>query len=259
MMEDCDKRASLFNTAAIAYDKFRPGYPEQLIDDMLNLADVATSSCLLEVGCGTGKATVQVAKRGYSIDCIDPGANLLELAKKNCKAWPSVRFHHGKFEQADLNPNHYDLIYSAQAFHWIDQNLRWSLCRKYLLPKGAVSVLHNYSPIPHQGTGKELTERLEQITAGVAKVDDHEASIRKWTKEMEQSGVFAVVYVRRYNWIRSFTTEQYIGLFTTFSDFLSMPKGTQEKVANVIQEIITTNGGTYNHCYESVLFEGILC
>ena len=257
-MKGSEKRAALFDTAATAYDKFRPGYPEQLIDDMLNLPCVTASSRLLEVGCGTGKATVQVAQRGYSIDCIDPGANLLAIARKNCKAWPSVRFLQGKFEQVSLSPNHYDLVYSAQAFHWVGQDIRWSLCRTYLVPKGAVAVIHNYSPVPQQGSGRELTARLEQLTAGSMKSNDHEASIRQWTEEMEGTGAFSAVGVRRYSWKRPFTAEEYVGLFATFSDFLSMAQQRQEAVIATIRDIIAANGGIYEHQYESVLFEGVL-
>ena len=54
-MDNLPERAALFDTAAIAYDRFRPGYPQQLIDDMIGISGVALSSRLLEVGCGTGK------------------------------------------------------------------------------------------------------------------------------------------------------------------------------------------------------------
>jgi len=257
-MADREKQAALFDAAAAAYDRFRPGYPEQLIDDMLRLASVTAASRLLEVGCGTGKLTVQIASRGNSIECVDPGANLLAVARKNCCAWPKVTFLHGKFEEVALPPNHYDLIYSAQAFHWVDQNLRWSLSKRYLVPSGALAIIHNYSPLPRQGPGAELTARLQQITAGAMQPTDHEASIRQWEQEMERTALFSELHVRRYGWTRPFTAEEYVGLFTTFSDFLSLTADQQEVVTATIREVITANGGILHHQYESVLFQGVL-
>ena len=114
------------------------------------------------------------------------GTNLRMIAQQACMSWPSVRFYSGKFEQVTLPLEHYDLIYSAQAFHWVDQDLRWHLCRRYLTHDGSVGPIYNYSPMPDQGLGRELTLTLEKITAGCMKATDHNGAISKWKVTVQE-------------------------------------------------------------------------
>lgn len=92
------KRGKLFDSMALDYDRFRPGYPRAIVNEVVALASLKSSSRLFEIGCGTRKATVYFASHGYLIDCVDPGKKLLGLAKENCRSWPQVSFQLGKFE-----------------------------------------------------------------------------------------------------------------------------------------------------------------
>ena len=80
-----------FNTAPTLYEDVRPGYPEELIQDVLDLSGLNDHSRILEVGCGTGKATRPFAERGYELVCLDIGADLIAVAKEKLKAFPNVR------------------------------------------------------------------------------------------------------------------------------------------------------------------------
>jgi SAM-dependent methyltransferase len=80
------KRGKLFESSALDYDQFRPSYPDKIINELVSLSNLRSSSRLLEVGCGTGKATVRLAARGYLIDCVDPGKSLIAFAKRNCRS-----------------------------------------------------------------------------------------------------------------------------------------------------------------------------
>ncbi|HEX7993596.1 MAG TPA: hypothetical protein VF506_06705, partial [Streptosporangiaceae bacterium] len=46
-----------FDSAAERYDRARPDYPAELLDELVLLAGLRPGAQLLEVGCGTGKAT----------------------------------------------------------------------------------------------------------------------------------------------------------------------------------------------------------
>ena len=54
----------IFDEVADLYDRYRPGYPERLATDLLQMANVQPGDRLLEIGCGTGKATVHFARMG---------------------------------------------------------------------------------------------------------------------------------------------------------------------------------------------------
>ncbi len=209
---------------------------------------------MLEIGCGTGKATVLFAARGLSIDCVDPGEALLSVARAACRDWPRVRFAPGRFEALDLPEGHYNLIYAAQAFHWVDPNVRWLKCHGRLRAHGSIALLYNFSPLPEGPVETELSEMVHRESGGATEAWDHEESIRKWGQEIESTNLFDGLTVRRHTWVRRCSAEQYSGLFRTYSDFMSMPPEVQGRIADGIGRILGSSGGFIDHRYETVLF-----
>src|SRR5262245_17855886 len=108
-----------FDQVAAEYDAIRPGYPEPLIEDIISMSNLPADGLILEVGCGTGQATIPFAQRGYHMTCLDIGAALAALAAQNCRAYPEVQIQVASFETWEGNPDTFDLIISATAFHWI--------------------------------------------------------------------------------------------------------------------------------------------
>ncbi|MBD2511372.1 methyltransferase domain-containing protein [Nostoc muscorum FACHB-395] len=88
-----DERTHLrttFNQVALLYDQVRPGYPEALFYDVVFLSEITPDGRILEIGCGTGQATVPFARRDYRILCIELGENLATVAQRNLAAYPQV-------------------------------------------------------------------------------------------------------------------------------------------------------------------------
>ena len=56
-----------FDHIADLYDRHRPRYPEKLFDDLLSLSGIIPSERILEIGSGTGQATLPLARRGFSL------------------------------------------------------------------------------------------------------------------------------------------------------------------------------------------------
>jgi SAM-dependent methyltransferase len=247
------ERAVLFDTAAGRYDQHRPGYPPEIIGELMELAMITPRSRVLEVGCGTGKATVSVAAAGCSIDCVDPGGNLVSIARQNCAQWPGVRFVIGRFEEIVLESHAYDLVYSAQAFHWTDPLTRWRRCAECLAHGGSVALVNNYSIAPVTGPGRDISAMVEHETGGAMKPWAHVAAVEEWTKEMDATGLFGPVQVRRHRWTRRRTAEQYVGLFGTYSDFLSLSPAVQDRVSQGIRDVLARHDGWIDHSYETVL------
>ena len=69
-----------FNTVASLYDEVRPGYPDELVRDVLDLSGMDRSGKILEVGCGTGQASRLFATLGCEMICLDIGQDLIEIS-----------------------------------------------------------------------------------------------------------------------------------------------------------------------------------
>ena len=247
------RRGALFEASAFDYDLYRPSYPLEVIREAVSLSNLRSSSRLLEIGCGTGKATLPFASRGFMIDCIDPGKRLIDFARQNCRAWPNASFTRGTFEEVRLEPRYYDLVYSAQAFHWVDPGIRLRKAADALVERGSLALLYNYPGKTKDRVVPLLNDAIEEASGGMLKAWDYGDEIADWTREIGSSGLFRGIRLLRHQWMQSYNAERYTGLFRTYSDFLSLPRPARRKVLQRIREVIQGNGGSLCRSYDCVL------
>src|SRR4029077_15228800 len=109
----------VFDSVAEAYDDVRRGYPTALVDAALTRGALAAGARVVEVGCGTGKLTQALVARGLRVDAVDPGARMIEVARRRVGRSPLVRFHVARFEDVAFGRAPFDAVVSATAFHWV--------------------------------------------------------------------------------------------------------------------------------------------
>jgi ubiquinone/menaquinone biosynthesis C-methylase UbiE len=137
MTEDQNRLRTTFDGAALLYDQVRPGYPEELFDDMVALSRLPPGGRVLEIGCGTGQATVPLARRGYRVLCVELGENLATVARRNLLPYSRAEVQTGDFEEYPLQEGAFDLAASATAFHWLDPAVAYPKVARALRPGGS--------------------------------------------------------------------------------------------------------------------------
>jgi SAM-dependent methyltransferase len=252
-------RGALFDAVAAHYDLYRPPYPDAAINAVVSLSTLGPSSRLLEVGCGTGQATVQFASRGYSIDCVDPGRNLVSRAVRNCSSYPRIRFTVDTFENAALRARTYDLLFSAHAFHWVSPTVRLKKAARLLARNGSLALLYNYPGRPEEKPLQRLGLQLERESRGRLKAWDYMKDIALWSTEIASCGLFRDLTVCRHRWFKRYTADEYVGLLRTYTDFLSLPHHLQERLAQRIGRVVSRNGGTVTRPYDCILIHARAC
>src|ERR1700742_1269450 len=95
------ERRLVFGEVAELYDRHRPTYPAELVDDLVALAGLDGSRPVLEVGAGTGKATVLFASRGIPVIAVEPSAEMAAVAARNAGAAGTVEIEQSDFEAWD--------------------------------------------------------------------------------------------------------------------------------------------------------------
>jgi SAM-dependent methyltransferase len=134
-------QGTVFDGVAEAYDEVRRGYPDALVDAALTHGGLGRGARVVEVGCGTGKLTELLARRGLEVDAVDPGARMIEVARRRVGGSPLVRFHVARFEDVELAGAPYDGLLSATAWHWIDPAVGWRKAATLLEPGGLLALL----------------------------------------------------------------------------------------------------------------------
>lgn len=140
---DDDLRCHLrggFDRAAEDYQRTRPVCPPQLFDDLLRLAGLNAGDRVIEIGCGSGQATVPLAERGLAITAVELGPELADIARRRLAGFPDVEIVTCSFE--DWNPHDalFDAVVAVSSLHWVDPQLRYAKPHALLRSDGALIV-----------------------------------------------------------------------------------------------------------------------
>jgi len=246
-----------FDGVAKTYDQARPGYPEQLFEDVIALSGIPREGRILEVGCGPGKATLPFARRGYAMLCVELGADLAALARENCRPYPQVKVLHTSFEDWPLEEDAFDLLISAQAWHWIPPEIGYAKAAAALKDTGALALIWNYSPRPDtplfHAIQQVYRQRAPHMT-GAGSMPTLGELIERTVTEIDASGLFREVQVRRYPWTERYTADQYVKLLHTFSDHVRLGEDAFQCLCAGVREAIARFGGVVPKPYLSLLY-----
>lgn len=223
---------SVFDAVADAYDDARPEYPGELFDDLVALAGLRPGDRLLEIGCATGKATRPLLARGFDVTCIEPGPNLAERARRDLGS----EVHTARFEEWEGEPASFALVFAATAWHWLEPAVRYRRAHSLLRPGGHLAFWGAFHAFP-PGFDPFFTE-IQDVYDEIG--ETHPAP---WPPpepgddraEIEATGLFGDVQVRRYLWERQYTAGEYVALLETFSGHIEMTEAQRSRLYGEIR------------------------
>jgi ubiquinone/menaquinone biosynthesis C-methylase UbiE len=134
----------VFDEMAAEYDRHRPIYPDELLDQACQVAGIGSGDQVLEVGCGSGQLTRGLVVRGLHVTALEPGRNLISLARQNLNGTGAVEFVNARFEDASLPSEQFQAVFSASAFHWVDPKVSWRKTADVLVPNGTLALVQYY-------------------------------------------------------------------------------------------------------------------
>lgn len=249
------KESEMFNQAAEYYDKYRPGYPQEIIDSLISVTGITEDSDLLEIGCGSGKATEQLTRKGFSIVGIDPGEDLVRIGNKRFKN-ENVNFVKGRFEEYDFGQKKFDVVYAAQSFHWVPQPIGYQKCAYVLKDNGYLALFWNMYVLNDNDTDKELIE-ISKRYGGIADfVTETECEIRidSIVSQIVDSNLFEKPTVIRKLWKQNYTADEFYGFALTGNSFMQNSDEDKQKAYNDIVALAEKNRGIIERPYLCVLY-----
>lgn len=235
-MTERERLRQTFNEDAELYDRARPGYPPQLFADLATLSGIAPGHRVLEIGCGTGQATEPLAALGCAVTAVELGAGMAAVASARLRDFPAVRVVNAAFEDWPLPAEPFDLVLSATAFHWVDPAVRVRKSADALRAGGALAVISTH----HLAGGFDLQEcylRWDPATDPDFRAPRPE-EIPTGAAELERSGRFGPVAVRRYEWTQTYPTAAYLDLLCTYSNHRALPATALDGLLNCVAATI---------------------
>jgi SAM-dependent methyltransferase len=246
---DDDRRLS-YGDDAEQYDRARPSYPAQAVDAVLDGADIRR---VLDVGCGTGIASQLFLDRGCQVAGVEPDVRMAAVAERR-----GVNVFVGPFETWTGPADPFDLVVSAQAWHWVDQQVGPTAAAEALRPGGRLALLSN---------------GYEQVSVR----DELDAMYRQYAPEIvaktfvlgrpaptlgsahagpiEACGHFGPAVERSFQWERTYSRDEWLDQLPTHSDHKTLPSDVLSRLLKHVGAVIDGNGGvlTIRHTTELLL------
>lgn len=209
-------RAESFGDDAEQYDRTRPSYPAELLDELVG-SDVRR---VLDVGCGTGIAARLFTARGCSVVGVEPDARMAAVAWRH-----GIDVVVSSFEGWDPPAEPFDLVISAQAWHWVDPAIGPAKAAAVLRPGGRLAAFWNsYAHLPEVRAAFDGAYRrhASDLVAGSIITGTFSWNDEVYVTPLQASGRFEGIEQRRYPWSRFYTRDEWLDQLPTHSDHRTM-------------------------------------
>jgi SAM-dependent methyltransferase len=257
---------SIFDHIARLYDRVRPGYPGAAVSDLQRLCRITEMSAVLEIGCGTGQLTRDLAVTGAQIRGVEPGQALVELARRNLSTFANVELIASTFESFETRPASYDVVVSATAFHWIDPNLSYVKAATVLRSGGRLALLTNVHSAGGTHTEAAFAQAVRDLHRRLA------PEVGAWTFPPAEDidlmarggGDIAAVWgrvdrrlwdpppvgdlfeppsVHIYPWLANYNPDDYVAMLASQSSYALLDEGRRRQLLDGIRRLISKHLG----------------
>ena len=207
-----------FEARSEVYERARPPYPEGLWEHLRVSGLLQPGARVLELGAGSGQATVRLVAEGARVTAVEPGRS---LARRLQERLPQVKLRVATAEAVDLPRSAFDLAVAATAVHWFDLPVVLPKLHVALVPHGRFAVWRNVYGDPRVRT--EFRKRVDEIVARRAATPERgpagELDLEGWVTQLTRTGHFVAEDVQQWWWSVELDAGQIRDLFSTFSEW----------------------------------------
>jgi SAM-dependent methyltransferase len=222
------ERANSFGGAAHNYDTHRPRYPDQLIDDVL----APGARRLLDVGAGTGIASMQFVERGVDVLAVEPDTRMAAVAEAK-----GIPVEIAAFEQWEPAGRRFDRVVFAASFHWVDPAVALPKIRGVLGDGGKLALIWNRLRPTRPTRAQFESIYRDYMDIDARSVDGKPGDL---TDLLTTAG-FSVTH-RSYPHDLHYSAQQWIDIAFTFSNQLTLATDKATELRARMSELIGPSG-----------------
>ena len=241
------QRANWYSGVTAAYDRTRPRYPQAICDRVLELTQLSTNGSILEIGSASGIATVEFARRGFALVCLEPNLEACSLAQHHCSPYPQVEIVNSTFEAWQLQPASFDAVLAATSFHWLDPQIRHQKAAAALKERGWLILLWNTAPQPSYELCQLLEPAYQVYAPSIASyraIATHQDNLSQIADAVIDSGCFQNLLSEQLVCEVTYSIDSYLTLLTTLTPYIRLEAQARHSLLASIKELLTKNCGT---------------
>ncbi|MBC8066538.1 MAG: class I SAM-dependent methyltransferase, partial [Chlorobia bacterium] len=165
-----------FSSRVENYVKYRPSYPEEVLDLLTEECGLRPGSVVADVGSGTGIFSRLLLERGYRVFGVEPGDEMRAVSERDFMGVENFTSVPRKAEDTGLGAHSVDLVTVAQAFHWLDISGFRAECLRILHPGGWVAIVWNSRKSAGNAFLKEYEALLKSLESDYTQINHREVT-----------------------------------------------------------------------------------
>jgi SAM-dependent methyltransferase len=242
------ERRLVFGEVAEQYDRHRPSYPPTLLDDLIAIAGLDGTRAVLEVGAGTGKATVMLAARGIPVIAVEPDANMAAVARRNLSGMAHVTIEESDFEAWPARGRRFPLLVSGQAWHWVTPAVGYAKAHDVLADGGVLAPFWNRVAWEKADIRDALIDVYARVAPELSSDGPmHPANLHADSNRDWEAGIAAAEHLadegsRYYEWRQQCSASEYAGLLATASEVRLLEDDRRDAFLAAVAEAIRGHG-----------------
>jgi SAM-dependent methyltransferase len=214
--------------AVAAYERGRPGYPGEAVDELVRLLDIGPGATVLDLAAGSGKLTRQLVPAGAALLAVEPSAAMRE----RLAGAAGVRVLAGTAEAIPVAGGAVDAVTVAQAFHWFDGPRAVAELQRVLRPGGRVGLLWNVRD-----------ESVPWMAAVTAILDRHAGDAPRhrdgrWRAAFDAAAGFTPLQVRNFRHRHELDRAALADRFASVSFVAALPDATRARVLAEVEAVV---------------------
>jgi SAM-dependent methyltransferase len=254
MRDMSEARSKLFDQQAECYDRSRPSYPAAVIDQLLFPEPAGLE--VLDVGCGTGIASRQMAEQGANVLGVEAAPGMAEIARNH-----GIEVEVGAFEDWDAAGRTFDRVISAQAWHWLDLPVSTPKAARLLRPGGRLCLMWNAGCHP-----EDLADAIAPVYArffptigsagfgyAASRPADRRTGLTSVVEAVAAVPEFGAVTETWFPWTREYTRDQWLDVLLSRSDHAALDSAVKGRLFEAVGTAIDEHGGSFVMSFETGL------
>ncbi|MBQ3490830.1 MAG: class I SAM-dependent methyltransferase [Clostridia bacterium] len=221
-------------------------YPAQLHEDILHEVPLNGTSKVLEIGIGMGQATMPFLDTGCLLTAVDPDERMTAVCEKVFGENSRFSVFTSRFEDFEDENDTFDLIYSASAFHEVEQEAGYTKAFALLKSGGTFVRFSNHSmrAIARPNLSAALQKLYSIYLPRTGTPRPYKEAQAQKRAEIALKYGFTDIACKRYYQTRVYTTEEFLDYLATDADHLEMSETKRTAFFNEIRKTLVRYGGS---------------